>query len=167
MIFPETRMQMETRHKRNSSLPRTQRGVGLIEVMIAVLILGVGLLGIAAMQATALRNSQSSLERSQAVMQTYAILDAMRANVAVARIGGYNLSSMTCSQPDAGALAANDLRDWIGSLKSSLNDSACGQINCGSLSCEISVQWDDSRAGGSDDTNRGSDTHTITTRTRL
>lgn len=161
MSFPKTRMHMKTKHNRNFSLPRMQRGVGLIEVMVAVLVLGVGLLGIAAMQTTALRNSQSSLERGQAVMQTYAILDAMRANVAVARIGGYNLSTMTCSQPDAGLLAANDLRDWIGSLKQSLNDSACGQINCGSLSCEISVQWDDSRGAG------GSDAHVVTTRARL
>jgi type IV pilus assembly protein PilV len=165
MIFNETCMQMKTRHKQDFPSPRTQRGVGLIEVLVAVLILGVGLLGIAAMQATALRNSQSSLERSQAVMQTYSILDAMRANVAVARIGGYNLTSMTCSQPDAGTLAANDLRAWIGSIKGSLNDSACGQINCGSQDCEISVQWDDSRAGSSDETNK--DTHTVITRTRL
>lgn len=158
---------MKIKNYQPGSLPHAQRGVGLIEVMVAVLILGVGLLGIAAMQATALRNSQSSVERSQAVMQTYAILDAMRANVAVARIGGYNLSSMTCTEPDAGDLAANDRRAWIASLKDSLNPSACGQINCGSLDCEITVQWDDSRAGGSDDETKGSETHTVVTRTRL
>ena len=84
MSFPKTRMQMKPKHNRNFPLPHIQRGVGLIEVMVAVLILGVGLLGIAAMQTTALRNSQSSLERSQAVMQTYAILDAMRAKDAEA-----------------------------------------------------------------------------------
>jgi type IV pilus assembly protein PilV len=161
MSSAETCITMKTNDTRNPSPPRLQHGMSLIEVLVAVLILGIGLLGIAAMQATALRNSQSSLERSQAVIQTYAILDAMRANVAVARIGGYNLSAMTCSQPDAGTLAANDLRAWIGSLKAGLNDSACGRINCGSLTCEISVQWDDSRGAG------GSDAHTVTTRTRL
>src|SRR5690606_10573682 len=51
-----------------NSLPRQVRGVGLLEVMISVLILSVGLLGIAAMQALALRGSQSSLESTQAVM---------------------------------------------------------------------------------------------------
>lgn len=167
MNFPRPAKQMKIRNYQPGSLRHAQRGVGLIEVMVAVLILGVGLLGIAAMQATALRNSQSSVERSQAVMQTYAILDAMRANVAVARIGGYDLSAMTCSQPDAGTLAADDLREWIGSLKATLNDSACGQINCDSLSCEISVQWDDSRAGGNDDATKGSETHKVTTETRL
>jgi type IV pilus assembly protein PilV len=142
---------MRTKHKQPNASLRVQRGVGLIEVLIAVLILGVGLLGIAAMQATSLRNSQSAMERSQAVMQTYAILDAMRANVEVARIGGYNLSAMTCSPPDTGTLAANDLHEWILSLQADLGASACGQIACGSLNCEIKVQWDDSRAGGSRD----------------
>ena len=49
---------------------RSQAGAGLIEVLVAVLVMGVGLLGIAAMQATALRNHQSALERTQATIQT-------------------------------------------------------------------------------------------------
>ena len=36
------------------------------------------------MQATALRNSQGSFERTQVVIQSYSILDAMRANRQVA-----------------------------------------------------------------------------------
>ena len=52
----------------------------MIEVLVAVLVMGIGLLGVAAMQATALRNNQSALERTQATIQTYSILDAMRAN---------------------------------------------------------------------------------------
>ena len=139
----------------------TNRGVGLIEVLIAVLIMGVGFLGIAALQAVTLRNSQSALERSQAVVQTYAILDAMRANVAVARIGGYNLNTMTCAPPSAGNLAANDLRDWVLALHDSLGGSACGQITCGSLDCKITVQWDDSR--GTD----GNSAQKLETETRL
>src|SRR3546814_14691706 len=61
-------------------LPTAMRGTTRIEVLIAVLVLGIGMLGIASLQATSLRNSQSSLERSQAVIATYAIIDAMRAN---------------------------------------------------------------------------------------
>ena len=51
-------------------IPRGVRGIGLIEVMVSVLVLAVGLLGIAAMQSLALRGGQGSLESSQAVMQT-------------------------------------------------------------------------------------------------
>ena len=43
--------------------------MSLIEVLVAVLIMGIGLLGIAAMQTVALRNGQSSLERTQAVIR--------------------------------------------------------------------------------------------------
>lgn len=143
-----------------------QTGAGLIEVMVAILILGVGLLGIAAMQATALRNSQSSLERSQAVIQTYAMLDAMRANSAVAKIGGYNLSAPTCTPPDEGDRAATDLHDWIESLHDALGEGACGQIQCGSQECTIIVQWNDSRAKDALG-QAGSETQELRTRTRL
>lgn len=139
----------------------TNRGVGLIEVLIAVLIMAIGALGIAALQATTLRNSQSALERSQAVVQTYAILDAMRANVAVARIGGYNLSPMTCDPPSTGDLAANDLNDWILALHDNLGESTCGEIVCGTLDCKITVQWDDSRG------TKGDSAQKLVTETRL
>jgi type IV pilus assembly protein PilV len=140
--------------------PRAIAGVGMIEVLIAIVILAFGLLGIAALQMTALRGSQSALQRSQATVQTYAILDAMRANRETARIGGYNLTTMTCSAPERGSLAMNDLANWIGSLKQALGDSACAMVVCGSIECEISVQWDDARADGESE-------QTIKTVTRL
>lgn len=140
--------------------PRRAAGIGMIEVLIAIVILAFGLLGIAALQTATLRSSQSALQSSQATMQTYAILDAMRANREVARIGGYNLTTMTCTSPDRGSLAMNDLADWIGSLKQTLGASACAKIVCGSVECEIAVQWDDTRAGGESE-------QTVKTLTRL
>ncbi|MDG6347421.1 type IV pilus modification protein PilV [Luteimonas sp. 8-5] len=155
--------------------PHTQRGVGLIEVMVAVAILAFGMLGIAALQATALRSSQSSLERSEAVMHIYAILDAMRANRDVAMIGGYNMGNITanyvvtawaCGRPDAGDLAANDRRLWMGttaepgSLKATLGGDACAAIRCSDTECIVALRWDDSRAGGDDE-------QELMTRTRL
>ena len=127
---------------------RHQRGASLLEVMISVLILAIGLLGIAAMQATALRNTQGSLERSQAVIQSYAILDSMRANRAVALAGGYNLP-MACTAPsDDGTLAASDQIRWINSLQAEMGATACGSIACaaGIANCSVSVQWSEARA---------------------
>lgn len=142
--------------------PQGMAGVSMIEVLISIVILAFGLLGIASMQMLALRNSQVALERSQATVQTYAILDAMRANLAVARIGGYNLSEMTCEVPvEDGTLASADLHNWVETLKdgNSLGETACAHIKCSGDECLISVQWDDSR---------GKSTPTrITTRTRL
>lgn len=125
--------------------PRRIAGVGMIEVLIAVVLLAFGMLGIAALQMAALRSSQSSLQRSQATISTYAILDAMRANRDEARVGAYNLATKTCAVPDTGTLAKNDLAEWMGSLKQVLGDSACAKIVCGNDKCEIEISWTDTR----------------------
>ncbi len=136
------------------------RGVGLIEVLVAVLVLAIGLLGVAAMQATALRNSQSSLERSQGVMHVYTILDSMRANPQAARAGAYNMG-LTCAVPGGGNLVANDKSAWIGALQQNLGATACGQVACVGALCTITVQWDDSRGTA------GVTTQTFSTTTRI
>ena len=129
---------------------RQMRGVSLIEVLVSVVILGVGLLGIAAMQSVALRSGQSSLESSQAVMQTMSITESMRANRLNA--AAYNLGAMQCAAPAAGTLAQNDVAAWITALKATIGTpgdaSTCGQITGCPLDCVITVQWDDTRAGG-------------------
>lgn len=141
---------------------RSQRGVTLLEVMISVLILGIGMLGIAAMQTTALRNSQSSFERSQAVMHSYAIIDAMRANRVAALAGEYNVG-MTCIAPAAGTLSQNDLREWVISMQTGMGggDTTCGSVNCDGGVCTVIVQWDDSRA--TDGAAQGDVEHKLTT----
>lgn len=156
--------------------PRHARGIGLVEVMVAVALLAFGMLTIAALQATALRNSQSSLERSQAVMKTYAILDAMRANRDVAMIGGYNMGNIdaagnvtawACGRPDPGDLSANDRRQWVGapgedgSVKAMLGESACTAIRCGDDECIVALRWNDARGTGGDAEQE------LVTRTRL
>jgi type IV pilus assembly protein PilV len=147
-----------------------QQGASLIEVLIAVLILGVGMLGIAAMQATALRNGQSSLERSQAVIQTYTILDVLRANRTNAIAGYYNTAGsgpqcsaavVDTSAPSGQQSAQGDLNQWLSSLKQTVGTASdtttCGRVSCvtNTLSggtCTVVVQWDDSR-GSSSNTN--------------
>ena len=150
--------------------PRDQRGIGLIEVMVAVAILAFGMLAIAALQATALRNSQSALSRSQAVMHTYAITDAMRANRDAAMLGAYNagvfdddgdVTSWSCNAPDPGSLALNDRISWITSVKQNLGQGACVAIDCNDVSCLVALQWNDSRGTG------GDPNQTLATRTRL
>lgn len=135
----------------------TQRGVSLIEILIAVLVLAVGLLGVAALQANALKTNQSAVARSQAAMLAYLILDAMRANRDAAASGAYNLGSLdnpACTAPTASNLATSDQAYWLGKLKENLGDAACGAILCTTAStattCTVRIRWDDSRAGGSD-----------------
>lgn len=153
-----SRRSLQPRRGRNG-----QAGVGLLEVMISVLILGIGLLGIAAMQATALRNGQSSLERTQAVIQTYAVLDLLRANRTDAIAGYYNTAgAMRCNAaevvddtlPAGQQDAQGELNAWMVSYKRSMglpadDLSACAMVACvgntiGGGTCTVTVQWDDS-----------------------
>lgn len=163
----QSKMSKRTTSRSKSPAARgSAEGAGLIEVLVAVLIMAIGLLGIAAMQATALRNSQSALERSQAVVQTYSIVDAMRANRDVALAGGYNLG-MTCEPLGAGgSLVANDQAAWIDDLKATMGSTACGQVGCDAAgACTVTVQWDDSRAGPQGDA--GEAEQSVVTQTRI
>ncbi len=59
---------------------RRARGAGLIEVLIAVLVLSVGLLGMLAMQTTAKRTAHEAAQRSLATAMAREILERMRSN---------------------------------------------------------------------------------------
>lgn len=148
--LPAANRRSSGRAGNNVSASRQARGVSLIEVLVSVVILGVGLLGIAAMQSVALRSGQSSLESSQGVMQTMSITESMRANRVNA--AAYNLGAMQCTVPAGGTLAQNDIAAWITALKTTIgtagDTSTCGQITGCPLNCVITVRWDDSRAGG-------------------
>ncbi len=56
------------------------RGFTLVEVMVAVVILAIGLLGMATLMMNSLQSSESAYSRSQATMLAYDIIDRMRAN---------------------------------------------------------------------------------------
>lgn len=55
-------------------------GFSLVEVLIAMLVLAIGLLGLAALQAQSLRFNHDAFVRSQATTLAYDIIDRMRAN---------------------------------------------------------------------------------------
>lgn len=145
--------------------PRNQRGVGLIEVLIAVLIMAIGMLGIAAMQAMALRNSQGSLGRSQATVQTYAIIDAMRANRDIAIANGYNMGR-TCAVLGTTDRAGLDRSRWISDMQATVAPGSCGTIACAGNNCQVSVEWDESHASDGPET-AGSTTYTLNTQVLL
>lgn len=61
-------------------LSRQQRGTTLIEVLVAVLVLSLGLLGLAGLQGISLRTNGNAYLRTQATNAAYEILDQIRAN---------------------------------------------------------------------------------------
>ncbi len=139
------------------SLPptaRRQRGATLIEILVSVLILSFGLLGMASLQTRALQGNQSSVQRSQAIMLTQFIMDAMRVDRESAKGGSYNTGYVCSPAGFSGVtLAQNNMRDWIGSARDTMgvatDTTTCGSITCDdSYICTVRLRWDDSKAGG-------------------
>ena len=139
------------------SIRKLQAGVGLIEVMVAVLVLAIGLLGVAALQAVTLKNSGGSAERTQAVIQTYSMLDLLRANKAAATTfntgGEFRCGSYTPVDANGNPGAANSgLNIWLNSLVADVSPSACGKVACGlngsAMECTITTRWNASRSTG-------------------
>lgn len=128
---------------------RQQRGVTLIEVLITVLVLSVGLLGLASLQLMSLRNSQSAMERSVGIVQSYSIIEAIRADADSAKVGRFNLT--LDSEPSGSTFPAKALIEWREQLQKNLGAAATGAVNCSSTKCTVTLQWDDSRATGGED----------------
>src|SRR5690242_3246099 len=106
---------------------RIQKGVGLIEVMIAVLILSIGFLGIAALQAVSLSTNNSAMARSLATVDSYSILDIMRADFSNAAGGAYNGTVKASSCPAAGSsLSSSQLNLWCAQLGKDLGNGSSG-----------------------------------------
>jgi type IV pilus assembly protein PilV len=61
---------------------KTSKGFTIIEVLVAMIILAIGVLGLGIMQITSLQNTQSGQMRSQASILAYDMIDSMRGNVA-------------------------------------------------------------------------------------
>ncbi len=113
-----------------------QHGFTMIEVLIAAVVLGVGLLGLAGLQAQSLQFNFSSYQRSQATILAYDIIDRMRANQSEVLAGNYNqaltngpTSNVNCQATTANCssadMAAFDLTQWECSLGNWNNNATC------------------------------------------
>lgn len=126
---------------------RTQRGVSMIEVMVALLVLAVGVLGVVALQAMTLKNTGSSAERTQATVQVYSMMDIIRADRD--NLGAYNTNVYTGADAD-GSDQPGTVNAWLRSLRRTVGPDAEGLVVCvaDEMRCTVGVQWNDSRATG-------------------
>ena len=113
------------------------RGMSLIEVLVAVVVVSIGLLGIAALQVTTLQNNHNSLLRTQASALADDIIDRMRANRNAALAGEY-LKVM--GTPAAGASRAKlDLISWQNALATILPRAKDGSGADGSVTVDAAT----------------------------
>lgn len=101
--------------------PGRQSGMTLIEILVTVIVLSIGLLGMASLTVGSLKNNQGAFLRTQATILAYDMADRMRSNTAEAISGSYNNASTTNAPaaPNCGAngctgaeRVAADIRAW-------------------------------------------------------
>ena len=147
---------------------RAQAGVGLIEVLISVLVLSIGMLGLAGLQTWSLRNNQGAMERSMAVVQTHSIVDAMRADRDNAIAGGFNVNIDNPTVATGDTFATRSLTQWQRTLVGALGAGASGGISCANTGvCTIRVRWSDQRSVGSPTERQSTPQQEVTTEVRL
>lgn len=108
---------------------KSSNGFTLIEVLVAIVVLSIGLLGLAGLQVAGMKNNHNAYQRSQATVLAYDIADRMRANIPGVTSGSYDnqgtsasttancLTTTGCSTAE---MAEHDLAEWNTTLAASL-----------------------------------------------
>lgn len=148
-------------------------GFTMLEVMISIVIIAFGLLGVAGLQAFALKNTQSANFRLTATTLANDMIDRMKSNHVGVSSGSYNspnssdyAASVNCNgaTPCSGALLADfDRAEWARRVQQSLpggvgivcldstpNDGAsAGAPSCdgnGNVMYVVKIWWTDDRS---------------------
>ena len=147
----------------NTSNPtiNNQAGFTLMEVLIALLILSIGLLGLASLQTNGLRSNQMASMRTNATLLANDIADRMRANPTGVDAQSYVIATSdadpvipvgeTCEGTTctAAQMATYDLAQWRGAVRalpggtSAIVRTVTGAV----VTHTITVFWDEYRKG--------------------
>ena len=119
-----------------------QNGVTLIEVLVSVLVLGIGLLGVAGLQTSSMRNTNSSYERTMSVILTETLVELMRSNPTLSRAGGYSLT-------DCAGSASLGTAAWVDSVQAATTESTCPTVvwDAANSRYTVTIAWSDDRLG--------------------
>lgn len=119
-----------------------QRGMTLIEVLVTLLLVSVGLLGVAALQLASLKNNQEAYVRSQASVLAGDILDRIRANANAFRDGEYTVDYN--EEGATGSRAGDDITAWQAAIDATLpggEENAAGKIERDGNIVTITIRW--------------------------
>jgi type IV pilus assembly protein PilV len=139
------------------SLNKNQSGFTLLEVLVAIVVVSLGMLGLAGLQAATLRNNQIAYYRGIAIQQTYDMADRIRANQAGVTAGAYNnLTATIPADPDcftntcsSAQMAVADHSQWNNNNARMLPAGTGTVVAAAGGAFDITVSWNENTEAGS------------------
>ncbi|HET8801858.1 MAG TPA: type IV pilus modification protein PilV [Marinobacter sp.] len=135
-------------------LNKRMAGFGMIEVLVSLLVLAIGLLGLASLQATGLAQTSEVRNRSQAILLTEDMFERIRSNrenIASYVVAEGNASACNPSFAIANTdVAVNDLSEWKNSL-ACLLPGGNGSVQVNNQVVTVQIVWDGNTGGANDE----------------
>lgn len=115
-------------------IPTRQHGVSIVEAMVALVIVSVGMLGVAAVYLESVKANRTALVRTQAVNLVNDLGDRIRANrfagagyaIAFGAAAPAQQGCVAANNCTAAQLAADDLARWIDAVRVALPRNSAG-----------------------------------------
>jgi type IV pilus assembly protein PilV len=124
---------------------RTQSGLSLIEVLVALFLLMIGLMGVMGVQVFSQRQTSTSAQRSVVAQATATVIERMRGNLRGVICGNYVAGAPTpvgCVAGDAAQIQANqDLVDWRAALNLRMPNVVANVTGATSNALAVNVSW--------------------------
>jgi len=135
---------------------RAESGFSLLEVLVTLVVLSLGILGVAGLQNVALKNAHSALLRAQAAQYAYDMADRMRVNreaaVGTATVAGAYNRALDDPAPTGSSLADRDRAGWLAQVRGLPQGAGAIAVDANG-NATITVRWDETAFGntGTDD----------------
>lgn len=131
---------------KNFRTPKTNKGFSMIEVLIAILIVSVGLVGLALLQNMALKYSQSTQYRTSAVNLSSSYFEQIRSNRAEITnyLGSFETSNTNCGVVGDEISSSSFINEWRCQLGQQLGAGATATVERNGTEISIRITWSDS-----------------------
>lgn len=140
---------------RQASKHPSDAGFTMVEILVTLIILSIGLLGLAGLQANSMTNNHNAYLKSQAMLLANDMGDRMRANMVGVGAGNYNSISGLPADPGCisagctpGLMATSDTFEWNTALQDQL-PAGTGTVDGDGTTFTITIRWDEARNGAS------------------
>lgn len=126
--------------------PKRQGGFSLMEALVSILVLSIGLLGVAALQSVGLRANSGAAHRSQAAWLAMQIVEDARAQRAETLALNSALVDKTVTPKTCGANETTPINRWRARIACALPEGA-GAVDYDTYTqrLTVTVRWNDSR----------------------